>query len=41
MNKKIIVLAGDGIGKEVCQWGVNVLQAIADKFGHNFTSGDI
>ncbi len=40
MNKNIIVLAGDGIGKEVCQWGVNVLKAIADKFGHNFTFED-
>ena len=37
MNKTIIVLAGDGIGQEVTQWGVNVLQAIADKFGHTFT----
>lgn len=36
MTKNIIVLAGDGIGKEVTQWGVNVLQAIADKFGHTF-----
>jgi 3-isopropylmalate dehydrogenase len=37
MNKNIIVLAGDGIGKEVTQWGVKVLEAIAEKFGHNFT----
>lgn len=35
-SKTIIVLAGDGIGKEVTQWGVKVLQAIADKFGHTF-----
>jgi 3-isopropylmalate dehydrogenase len=37
MNKKIIVLAGDGIGKEVTQWGVNVLKAISKRFGHTFT----
>lgn len=37
MNKNIIVLAGDGIGKEVAQWGVKVLQEIADQFGHTFT----
>ena len=34
--KKITVLAGDGIGPEVTKWGKNVLQAIADKFGHDF-----
>ncbi|MFT6149129.1 MAG: 3-isopropylmalate dehydrogenase [Saprospiraceae bacterium] len=34
--KKITVLAGDGIGHEVTQWGVKVLKAIANKFGHDF-----
>jgi 3-isopropylmalate dehydrogenase len=34
--KKITVLAGDGIGHEVTQWGVKVLAAIANKFGHDF-----
>lgn len=34
--KKITVLAGDGIGHEVTQWGVKVLQTIANKFGHDF-----
>lgn len=34
--KKITVLAGDGIGPEVTQWGQAVLQAVADKFGHDF-----
>lgn len=36
MERKIIVLAGDGIGQEVTQWGVKVLEAIAAKFGHTF-----
>ena len=34
--KKITVLAGDGIGREVTQWGKKVLQTVADKFGHDF-----
>lgn len=34
--KKITVLPGDGIGREVTQWGKNVLQAVAEKFGHDF-----
>jgi len=34
--KKITVLAGDGIGHEVTQWGVKVLSEIANKFGHEF-----
>jgi 3-isopropylmalate dehydrogenase len=34
--KKITVLAGDGIGHEVTQWGVKVLEAVAHKFGHDF-----
>jgi 3-isopropylmalate dehydrogenase len=38
--KKIIVLAGDGIGHEVTQWGVKVLQTIANKFGHDFQFDD-
>ncbi|MFK7949320.1 MAG: 3-isopropylmalate dehydrogenase [Saprospiraceae bacterium] len=36
MMKKITVLPGDGIGREVTQWGKNVLQAVANKFGHDF-----
>ncbi|NJN78743.1 MAG: 3-isopropylmalate dehydrogenase [Saprospiraceae bacterium] len=38
--KKITVLAGDGIGHEVTQWGVKVLEAIAHKFGHDFQFDD-
>jgi 3-isopropylmalate dehydrogenase len=36
MNKKIAVLAGDGIGPEVMTAAVEVLTAVADKFGHKF-----
>ena len=32
----IVVLGGDGIGPEVTQQGVRVLQAIASRFGHDF-----
>ncbi len=34
MNLKIAVLAGDGIGPEISVQGVNVIKAIANKFGH-------
>jgi len=33
---KIVVLGGDGIGPEVTQEAVSVLQAIATRFGHEF-----
>lgn len=36
MNLKIAVLPGDGIGPEISQVGVDVLKAIANKYGHNF-----
>lgn len=36
MKKKIIILPGDGIGKEVTAEGKKVLEAIAEKFGHQF-----
>ena len=35
MNLKIAVLAGDGIGPEISVQGVEVIKAIANKFGHN------
>jgi 3-isopropylmalate dehydrogenase len=38
--KKITVLAGDGIGHEVTQWGVKALEAIGKKFGHDFQFDD-
>lgn len=34
MNLKIAVLAGDGIGPEISEQGVNVIKAIAGRFGH-------
>lgn len=37
MHKKIAVLPGDGVGPEVIEQAVKVLNAIADKFDHNFT----
>lgn len=37
MNKKIAILAGDGIGPEVMAQAVRVLDAVATKFGHSFT----
>ena len=36
MRKKIIILPGDGIGKEVTAEGKRVLQVIAEQFGHEF-----
>lgn len=36
MNKKIAVLPGDGIGPEVVKQAKKVLDAVAQKFDHNF-----
>jgi 3-isopropylmalate dehydrogenase len=36
MKKKITILPGDGIGKEVTACGKRVLEQIADCFGHEF-----
>ncbi|HQQ98016.1 MAG TPA: 3-isopropylmalate dehydrogenase [Cyclobacteriaceae bacterium] len=36
MKKKIVILPGDGIGKEVTAEGKRVLQQVADIFGHTF-----
>ncbi len=36
MNKKITVILGDGIGPEVTQQSIKVLDAIAQQFGHQF-----
>ncbi|HTH54617.1 MAG TPA: 3-isopropylmalate dehydrogenase [Cyclobacteriaceae bacterium] len=36
MKKKIVILPGDGIGKEVTAEGKKVLEGIAEKFGHDF-----
>ena len=36
MNKNIAVIPGDGIGPEVTQQSVKILNALAEKFGHTF-----
>lgn len=36
MNKKILVIPGDGIGQEVTKWGKKVLEVIAEKYDHQF-----
>lgn len=37
MKKKIAVLPGDGIGPEIIAQAVAVLDAVAEKYGHQFT----
>lgn len=37
MNKQIILLPGDGVGKEIMESAKLVLNTIASEFGHNFT----
>ncbi len=37
MKLKIAILSGDGIGPEIMTQGVAVMDAIAQKFGHEFT----
>lgn len=37
MNLKIAVLPGDGIGPEISRAGIEVLDAVASRFGHTFT----
>lgn len=37
MKKKIVILPGDGIGKEVTACGKKILEQIAECFGHQFT----
>ena len=36
MKKKIAILNGDGIGPEVTKQSINILNAIAERFGHSF-----
>ncbi|MFE8703406.1 3-isopropylmalate dehydrogenase [Cytobacillus sp. FJAT-54145] len=36
MKKRIAVLPGDGIGKEVTRGAVDILNAIGERFGHQF-----
>jgi 3-isopropylmalate dehydrogenase len=37
VDKKILVIPGDGIGQEVTAWGQKVLMTIATNFKHTFT----
>ncbi len=37
MKLKIAILSGDGIGPEIMKQGVAVLDAVAEKCGHEFT----
>ena len=36
MDAKIVVLPGDGIGPEIVEQGVKVLEVVAKRFGHQF-----
>lgn len=36
MNKNIAVIPGDGIGPEVTRQSIKVLNAVSERFGHNF-----
>ena len=36
MTKEIVALAGDGIGPEIMEAGLQVLAAVADKFGFTY-----
>lgn len=40
MEKKIVVLAGDGIGPEITSAAVEVLKKTAEKYGHTFVFDD-
>ena len=37
MHFRIAVLRGDGIGPEIADEGLRVLQAVGGRFGHEFT----
>lgn len=37
MNKSIAVLAGDGIGPEIIKEAIKCLEAVGQRFGHNFS----
>ena len=40
MDFKIAVLAGDGIGPEISVQGVDVMNAVCEKFGHKVSYED-
>lgn len=41
MNKKIAVIRGDGIGPEIVNEAIKVLDAVGDIFGHSFKYDDV
>jgi len=41
MNKNIAVIRGDGIGPEIVEQAILVLDKIAEKYGHTFTYTDV
>ena len=41
MTKNIAVIRGDGIGPEIVEQALNVLDRIAEKFGHTFNYTDV
>ena len=41
MNKNIAVIRGDGIGAEIVEQALKVLDKIAEKFGHSFNYTDV
>ena len=41
MNKTITVIRGDGIGPEIVNEAIKVLDRVAEKYGHAFTYQDI
>ena len=41
MDFKIALIRGDGIGPEVVNEAVKVLDRIGEKFGHSFTYTDV
>ena len=41
MNKNIAVIRGDGIGPEIVEQALNVLNKVAELYGHTFTYTDV
>lgn len=41
MNKNVAVIRGDGIGPEIVEQAISVLDRVAELFGHNFSYTDV
>lgn len=41
MNKNVAVIRGDGIGPEIVEQAISVLDRAAELFGHNFSYTDV